>query len=194
MITIPAMVQFFSLSADIATTLGLPALVFTLLIERSRVGRARDREAQLELSRRYSDFLQLTIDKPELWLSDTLTAKYIKVSLGSEALNQQRLAAFQIVISILEDAHFLFHDEDTPLKREAWSGWAEYMRYWMSRKDFASAWKGQVGDGFNKDFTKFMNSIPTSNSSTRHVNAPKPNAMPRPSPPGCDARRGGKRP
>jgi hypothetical protein len=141
--------------ANFATALALLVLAFQLWRE-SRLGSAaRDRETQLELGVRYADFLKLAIERPELELFDTLKPDEIGTPT-SETTQRQKLAAFQLLASIFEDAHYLFGGEESDLRTEAWRGWVRYIDYWASRPDFSRAWQEQLSLDFNDRFMEFM--------------------------------------
>lgn len=151
--------------ASLATAMGIAFVVYQLHRDaRWRVSE-RDREAQLELSARYGDFLKLGIERPELQLFDTLKPEHAN-PVEDARLHSQQLAGFQLLLSIFEDAHFLFGSEDGPLRADAWRGWVKYVDYWASRPDFSLAWQNHLCSDFNQSFLAFMN--------RRSFSAPRP--------------------
>lgn len=139
-----------------ATILGFPAIVFTISLEIWKTGQNRDRETQLELSRRYNDFLRHVLEHPELELADHLKAEEIHAALLDPIQNQQKLVALEILVSLFEDAHFLFSGRWGTLKKQAWAGWESYIAYWMSRADFREAWNSNFSRQYNTSFMSYM--------------------------------------
>lgn len=149
----------FESLANIATALGLPAIILVFLYEVRASERARDRETHLELSRRYGDYLRLCMSEPELQLFDTLSSDAVRGLPGTDTMAHKRLAALQVLVSLFEDAFYLFSSESTPLKKQAWAGWEKYIEYWMRRQDFRSAWIEHLSFHYNKSFMEYMDRV-----------------------------------
>lgn len=141
----------------IFTILGFPAIVAAVCFEIWKTGEDRDRETQLELSRRYGEFLQLALTHPELELADFLETDKVKAVLEGN-LQHQRTIALQGLVSLFEDAYYLFNEKHGALRKQAWKGWEDYIAYWMRRPDFRSAWELHFSaPQYNTLFMAYMN-------------------------------------
>lgn len=142
--------------ASIATALSFPGLLITIILERRRSADERARQSQLVLSQRYSEFLRMGMDFPELELSDLLSPGEVSAPMSDSKLQYRRLVALQMLVSLFEDAHFLLSDSRSALRRHAWAGWEQYIAYWMSRPDFRDAWHTHFAEQYNSKFMEYM--------------------------------------
>ncbi len=141
----------------VASILGFPAIVLAICVEILRSAQERSRETQLELSRRYGEFLRLAMDLPECRLADTLTPNEVETSDLTEEIAYRQRIAFQTLVSLFEDAHFLLSGKLSPMRSRLWHGWEEYIKYWMSRPDFRHSWNEYFATQYSATFMKYMN-------------------------------------
>jgi len=143
--------------ANLATLLGFPAVVVAFAIDARVRSSAIDRETHLELTRRYIEFVRLCMESPELKLSDTIVG-YNDPHEIIEA-GGKKLSVMHILVSLFEDAFFLYHGSSRELKRLEWSGWEKYIEYWMNRSDFRGAWIDHLNTQYNIEFMEFMDRV-----------------------------------
>lgn len=141
--------------ANISTILGFPAVVIAFLIDARVRTRATDRETHLEMTRRYTDFLRLCMDHADRGLSDTIDSD--KVPASRVEAGSVDLVILQILVSLFEDAFYLYHGSSKRLRKLEWTGWEKYVDYWFNRADFRLAWQEHLSFQYNADFMAFMN-------------------------------------
>lgn len=135
--------------ANLAAFLGIPLAIAILIIDRQRAQIERERTTYLSLQQDYSDFLKLCLDHPSI-------GPYPDVSEEKT----RSLILFELVISMLECAHFLYaQGHRSEFVSRQWTGWDQYAQYWMSRSDFREAWSKHLGSQFDGDFVQYMKSL-----------------------------------
>nr|CBX28143.1 unknown protein [uncultured Desulfobacterium sp.] len=74
---------------------------------------------------------------------------------GISRKNRQEQVLFLILISILERAYLMYHDQSTDIKKRQWTGWVEYIRDYCRKENFRRRWP-TLGPQFDKGFVTFM--------------------------------------
>lgn len=143
--------------ANAATFLGIPLAIVVLIYDRRRARQDREQQTYQALQSEYSDFLKLCLDNPDLQLNEYYPDT--KTALTLEQQNR-RMVAFEILVSMFESAFFLYNrGHRSEFKQRQWTGWAEFMRDWVSRDDFRAAWKEHLGSQFDAEFMRFVNQL-----------------------------------
>lgn len=117
--------------ANIATFIGLPAILWQLREE------ARNRNVDLlmeidgDLTENYNEIMVLFIENPELDSHDSPLAD------EQDAKRQYRI--YEMLISFFEKAHLrLAHEKNQTLKR-LWNSWEDYIEEWLQKPNFQNA-------------------------------------------------------
>jgi hypothetical protein len=150
----PAFKEWLEALASVATFLGIPIAILVFWSERRR--ERFDRQAQIYLSpnQQYIEYLKLCFEHPELDIYDLVSPG------ATTALDVKReWIAFNILISVMEQAFLLYRGHPDSDNKQ-WSGWCDYMRWWLSRPNFRHAWDVELSSQFDSDFVTYMNSLP----------------------------------
>ena len=113
----------------------------------------RQRGTYDSLDEKYLEFLQLSIEHPELDIFERPIGTVPELTDSTQ--QTQQLAAFNILLSIFERAFLLYKDEEDGLRLRQWAGWKGSMSQYAERENFRRAWS-LCGDGFDTDFQTFM--------------------------------------
>jgi len=155
--------EVFELLSYVATALGVPTAIGAYLTAKSRERREREYETYHALDEKYLDYLEMCIQNPRLDMYYFPLEQ--EVVLSPEEKIQQH-AMCEILIALLERAFLMYRDQATEIKRAQWEGWNAYMHDWAKRANFRRLWS-ELGEQFDKDFVKYMNSIIEAYSDSR---------------------------
>ncbi|MEP7009365.1 MAG: hypothetical protein ABJC13_03500 [Acidobacteriota bacterium] len=145
--------------ASAATFLGIPIAILVFWFEQRRERFERQAQIYLSPNNQYIEYLKLCFEHPELDIYDL-------VSPGASTPRdvKREWIAFNILVSVMEQAFLLYRGHPDPANKQ-WTGWCDYMRWWLSRSNFRRAWDLELSSQFDSDFIQFMNSLPPYNAS-----------------------------
>ena len=147
--------ELSALLANVATFLGIPLAVVILWLESRKSRRERELGTYLELQQEYISFLNLCFDNSELGLLNYEAPD--SAQLDGEQ-RRKRQIAYEILVSILESAFFQYHyKQRSGFRKRQWTGWEEYVDYWVGVDSFRAAWQAHLGSQYDSDFVRFMN-------------------------------------
>jgi hypothetical protein len=150
-----ALNEIVEIFSYIATILGIPIAIILFINEKRKERRDREYGTYHALDEKYHDYLKLCMENPELDLYDRPIEK--KVQLTAEQKIRQ-YAMFEILVSLLERAFLMYHDQASSIKKAQWEGWNLYMQDYARSSTFGELWKLR-GTEFDEDFTNHMNKI-----------------------------------
>jgi hypothetical protein len=127
-----------------------PALV-RLTRQRDKERRDRLADAYSVMGDRWSDFLKLCLDHPDLGLA----ALGLRDD-GKLSPNPKQLYLYSALIQLINRAYVLYRDEPEDVKRDRYTGWEEYLDDLLGIDEFLAAWK-LVGFGYDKSFVWYVN-------------------------------------
>jgi hypothetical protein len=126
----------------------LPALV-QLIRQRDKERRDRLADAYSGMGDRWSDFLKLCLDHPDLGLA--------ALGLRDDGkLSPKKLYLYSALIQLINRAYVLYRDEPEDVKRDRYTGWEEYLDDLLGLDEFIAAWK-LIGFGYDKSFFQYVN-------------------------------------
>jgi len=149
--------SLLSLAANLATFLGVPFALFVWWRDRRNVRETRENNTYQALQQQYQEFLRLCFDNVGIGMAPYSRIVHRELSPDEQA---QRRIGFEILVSMLEHAYFLYNrDHNKLFQARQWSGWNQYMTYWAGEEPFQSAWKEHLREGFDTDFVKHMDAL-----------------------------------
>jgi hypothetical protein len=141
--------------AHVVTIGGFPAAIALFMYEKHKERREREYGTYNALDEKYIHFLELCLDKPDLDILD-LPHERPKKPTPNRPKREQIL--YLILISILERAFLMYHDQSSEVKARQWEGWEAYMKDFCARKNFRNAWP-DLGPQFDTKFVRFMDDL-----------------------------------
>jgi hypothetical protein len=150
----PDLKDVFEFLSSVATVLGVPIAIILFYIEKRRERRDRIQRIHEIPNTRYIDYLKLCLDHPELDIFDLKSP-----SQPSPENKKKEWIAFTILISMMEAAYLLYREHPDKTTNSQWPGWEEYIQWWMSRRNFSSAW-GKLSPQFDGEFVNYINCLP----------------------------------
>jgi len=147
-------VETWELMSYIVTVIGLPLAIYVFLYEQRRERENEEDEVFQLLSDNYQDFLKVALEHPDLHLF----APEETAQLNQEQ-RERMVILFSMLVSLFERAYVLMYDENMSSKQaRRWSSWDDYMREWCRRADFRAS-LGQLLQGEDPDFARYMRQI-----------------------------------
>jgi hypothetical protein len=146
--------NIMAMLANIATFLGIPIALVVFFREKKRERLDREYGTYDALDQKYIEYLELCLKHPDL---DVFDIELKSKKLLTPKQQRRELILLTILISNLERSFLMYQDQSSKLKRKQWSGWSTYIREWCRRENFRAAWQ-VVGDQFDSDFTRFIES------------------------------------
>jgi hypothetical protein len=148
-------IETWELLSYVVTVIGLPLAIFVFLFEQRKERENEEEEVYQLLSDNYQDFLKVALDNPDLGL---FSDKVATPSLNEQQRERQRII-FDMLISLLERAYLLLHEEDmSPKQARRWHSWEDYMREWCHRPDFRAALP-QLLHGEDPSFVRYLEEL-----------------------------------
>jgi len=139
--------------ATIIGSLSVPIGIIVFVIQSHRSLKERELATYSELSREYREFLKFCFtEKLDLELYEENNPK-------STDLTEDKLIAFEILVSLLESSYFHYHRQTSKLKKDQWTGWDQFLRSWCHRPDFRKAWDEILGAQFDAAFVEYVNQV-----------------------------------
>jgi hypothetical protein len=105
------------------------------------------------IDEKYIQYLELCVSNPELDLY------YLPLETKVKLNAQQKIkqyALFEILVSLMERAYFMYSDGSSDIKKNQWAGWDNYIQVWCKREVFLRIWK-LVGKDFDEKFYAYIN-------------------------------------
>ena len=136
----------------LAAIIGIPVAIVVFLLEKRQERRNREIDMYLQTADKYIQFLVLTIENPDLRVGDISDQDE---TIKESGFTAQQLTMYQILISTLEQAYYLYSTNSLRFNEYFWKVWREYSQWWMTRPEFRKAW--EVIDPYcDPGFMKFM--------------------------------------
>jgi len=156
LINLANLVKVTTVLANLAAFLGIPMAIIVLILDRRRARQDREQLTYQTLQSQYSDFLKLCLNNPDLQLHDYHPGK----KAVQNPKQDKHMVALEILVSMFESAFFLYHHgHHSEFKRRQWKGWEDFMRDWVSRDDFRSAWEEHLGSQFDSEFISYVDRL-----------------------------------
>lgn len=124
--------------AIVATVLSVPSVVVAVVTyRRAKIREARDKElvAYHTISSRYQSFLELCISHPE---ADVFCDRSTTLKENTSEW-RVRVTIIAILIDVFETAFVVYEDQTTAWKKRQWSGWIDYIDFWVQKPSFQQA-------------------------------------------------------
>ena len=140
----------------VATIIGIPVALLIFLYEKQKQRLAREMETYLLSNQRYTEYLSLCLEHPEL---DCFDLSVQEPDVAATGLDIKKLTLFTILIATLESGFLLYRRHNQiAIRRNQWRGWYDYMAMWARRPDFRLAWPA-LGPQFDADFCALMQEL-----------------------------------
>jgi hypothetical protein len=134
----------------LVTILGVPGAVYLFWSELRRQRREREHAAYNALADKYTEYIKMCIDDPELdvfeWSSE---------GSGVDRVERRQLMLLTYLIAVFERAYFMYRDQSERFRQKQWSGWEAYIDEWCARPQFRRAW-GHYGQMFDTEFSAYL--------------------------------------
>jgi hypothetical protein len=147
--------DFVQIVAHLVTIGGVPLAIWLYLQEKRRERHERAYGAWHALDSQYLRFLELCLARPDLDVLD------LPVGDGGEPTNdqiRQEQILFRMLITLLERAFVMYHEQTTDVEERQWGQWLGYMKDFATRENFRLAWP-QLSQRFDSDFVGFMDEL-----------------------------------
>ena len=136
------------------TIVGLPIAIVIFLYEQRKERANEEEEIYQMLSDRYTDFLKLALDNPDL----KLQSREATAGLNEEQA-ERMLTMFGILISLFERAYLVAYEEHmSERKLRRWRSWEDFMREWCMREDFRHALP-KLLPGEDPEFVRYISGL-----------------------------------
>lgn len=159
-------IDVFEITANIATTVGIPIAIGALIIAYKQYAAELDQEKREreyrtfdELDNKYIEFMYACAQYPHLDLFST------PLSQSNRNISEQDIVIervlFSILISIFERVVLMYHhqtDEKQEIYKNQYDGWVKCIRSYCTRKQFLLEW-GAIGKQFDTIFQNKMNEL-----------------------------------
>jgi hypothetical protein len=152
--TIETINAILQLLAHVTTICGIPLAIFLFLHERAKDRLARENETFDSLDVKYTEFMLLGFENPEV-ISEILSTKLKKYN--SRQVQKQK-ALLAVLFSLFERVFVMFEGQHSDFRRRQWEGWVLFIRSYTSGAVFRREW-GVSGNQFDSNFQKFMNEL-----------------------------------
>jgi hypothetical protein len=147
--------EWWESASYIVTVIGLPFAIIVFMLEQRRERQNEEEELYQRLSDDYAEFLKLTLDHPDLHLTQ---AEIDETTLTPEQLEQKEVL-FEILTSLFERAYILVYEEKMSRQSQRlWASWEDYMRVWCRRQDFRSRLR-KLLEGEDPDFVAYLSRL-----------------------------------
>jgi hypothetical protein len=149
--TVKEVAEFLS---NVATVVGIPLALGLFYLDRRRERWERRQKIYETPNALYAEYLRLCMEHPELDIFDVPSP-----TVNTPENKKKEWIAFTLLVSMMESAYLLYRDHPDRSRNSQWSGWIEYIQWWLSRPNFAEAWS-MLSLQFDSDFVHFMNALP----------------------------------
>jgi len=146
---------YCEIASHLITLLGVPVAIYAYLQEKSKERREREYGTYNSLDDKYIEFLNLCLENTDLDIYHIAKKGENEYKTDEKA---RETIIFEILISILERAFLMYHDQSSKVKKEQWEGWNGYMEDWLKRENFQRAWE-KLGYQWEVNFENHMNEI-----------------------------------
>ena len=149
--TINSVLQLF---AHITTIAGIPLAIFLFLHERAKDRLARENETFDSLDEKYSEFMMLTFENPDVIseITDVKMKKYTPRQI------QRQKALLAVMYSLFERTYVKFENQDSDFRQRQWDGWVLFIQSYTSGAVFRREWE-ITGNQFDSNFQIFMDDL-----------------------------------
>ena len=159
--------------SGLATAAGVLAAAWSFMRKTQEDREARENETHYELNQRYADYLQLTLDHPQLPVQDYgedaswtrmhqihLTAPLRSIDDLSFIDYKKTVAIYEILYTLMERAYLTYARHDSGFKAKQWQGWEQYIKDWLARSDFKAIYNRHLkSDENDREFTTFIKQL-----------------------------------
>ncbi len=148
------LLDWWQLLANVVTFFGLPAAIFTFVLEQRKERENEDEEVYQLLSDAYIDFLKLVLDHSDLKLRTQTSTPDL-----TDEQKERMQVLFEILISLFERAYLLTYSTAmSSSQKRRWHSWDDFMREWCRRDDFREALPGLL-QGEDEDFSLYITKL-----------------------------------
>lgn len=139
--------------ATIVSGFGLPLAAFVFIWGQWKEARNREFETYKSVAKEYRDFLRLCVQYSHLQVYDFDPDHSVVLTPDQQ---RQKMILWDLLVSTMETAYFLYEGQSTDFKRRQWIGWRVYMLEWCRRPDFKVAWMSYLGHQYDEKFLSLM--------------------------------------
>ena len=137
---------------------GVPAAIWQYRNTSKKEQIDREQGTYDALDNKFIEFHNICLAYPDLGIDDTPRPLHDKNVVTGPVQDVQRRAAFTILISMFERAYLMYHDHSDEVKMRQWSGWDEYLRYYLRNAYFRDAAQ-KLSDYWDKDFQSYLDGV-----------------------------------
>lgn len=150
-----ALMEFLQVLSYLSGIIGIPLAILVYWNNKRKERKEREYETYHSIDEKYVIYLQLCVQNPELDLY------YIPLEEEVHLTAEQKIkqyALFEILVSLMERAFFMYSDKNSKIKESQWVGWDNFIRIWCKRENFRRIWK-MVGKDFDENFYAYIEGI-----------------------------------
>lgn len=148
------LMRILEITYYISAIIGIPVAIVVFILEKRQERRNRDIDMYMQTAERYIQFLTLSLENPNLKVGDISDQDEIVKESG---FTSQQLTMYQILISTLEQAFYLYNTNSLKSNEYFWKVWKEYIQWWVTKPDFRKAWKA-IDPYCDPEFMKLIES------------------------------------
>lgn len=141
---------------SIVSIIGVPVAIYVYWSNKVNERKEKEYETYHALDEKYYEYIRLCLQYPELDLFYIPLSGKVKLTPQQQI---QKLAMFEILISLLERAHVMYSDQSSLIKRVQWNGWQLYIQGWSRRQDFRQIWSTLAPGYYDERFINYVNDL-----------------------------------
>lgn len=150
------LVQLLQIITYCISILGIPGAIYVYWDNKRKERKDKEYNTYHALDEKYSKFLELCIQYPELNMYYLPLEKSSKLTPTQKI---QRYALFEILISTLERSHIMYADQSTYIKKLQWGGWKQQIDLYCARADFRELWRMLPPEFYDVRFMKYIDGV-----------------------------------
>jgi len=147
--------DIFELMAYIVTVFGFPIAIYIFYLEREKERSEARKQALVQASDRYVEFLTLSLNYPRLDIFTTPIAE--KYQLTAEDIRIES-SLLSMIIDMFGKTYLLYHVQQECIEQSQWDGWVDTIRSYCFRENFKREWE-VIGSQYDNDFYLFMQNL-----------------------------------
>lgn len=131
--------------------IGIPVAIILYVLNKRKERRDKDYGTYDRLDDKYTDYLKLCLDYPDLDVADAPRP----VGPLNQDQQHRELIMFSILVSIMERAYLMYKDRSYKVREQQWAGWEAYIEQWGKRQNFRTALP-RLAFGFDERFVSYL--------------------------------------
>lgn len=143
---------------ELVQLLSVPVAVVVFVHAKHRERIDRQKGTFTSLGDRYTSFLRLCLEHPDLPLFGTNYRSNVLAELSAEQRLKTEIVFCELV-GLLESAFLLYREHrGSKMHRDQWEGWEAYAEEYFSNPAFRALWP-EISRQFDKEFQATMNGL-----------------------------------